>query len=305
MAARPKILNKEAQRQHAKEQIEFYQKILENTLEVTYEDLVELHKEYLPMLTEWEYAASTIKSYKTSVNQFLEHIHSIEGVITKNDVISWKETLIAKGLESSTINNRITGVNKFFYNVDLDNLAVTEVKVQKSNTIKHRIDEPEYRRLLRKAKSLGLMDCYWAMRIMAECGARHDELKFYTSDSIQKDSVSVFNKKKFREIPIPAKLIGTELRKYVKDNNIEGELIKVSYDTLRRQLKRISGLCKVKKEKVHPHAFRHLFALSYIKRNGSMSISQLADILGHSNMETTRTYLKGTITDYAKAMERE
>lgn len=115
-------------------------------------------------------------------------------------------------------------------------------------------------------------------------------------------NVYVMNKGKGRGIILRSDL-RRELLKYCKDNKIEEGYIFTSSDkkspvnarVLSRDLKMIAGKCRgIKLGKVHPHAFRHLFAIQYLMQNGENAIAELADILGHSSLETTRIYVRTT-----------
>ena len=112
-------------------------------------------------------------------------------------------------------------------------------------------------------------------------------------------NVEVYNKGKMRCVPLRADL-RRELLKYAKRHGIEegtlfpgakSQKIMLTEKTIENRIKKICGLCRgIKLEKAHPHAFRHMFAIQWVKENGEASLSELAKILGHSDVKTTAIY---------------
>lgn len=299
---KPKNLNMSSKRAFLLQQKAMIDKELSETFELTKEDLFEQLEKYLDSLKNNEFASNTIKIYARAANTFIEHLPG-ETVITKDHVISFKEKLLEKYDKVQTINSYITGLNRFLFYADLGEFKVVKVKGQGENTLKHRIYPHEFKRLWMKAKALNNMPLYFAIRIMGETGVRADELKAFTSSTVINNHVSVDNKGKIRRVPIPGEL-GRELRKYVKSQKIVDEpIVNIKYDNLNKSLKNLAASCKIKKLKVHPHALRHYFGFNFVEKKGELKLAQLSDILGHSSVETTRIYTRGTLEDYLKAME--
>ena len=153
-----------------------------------------------------------------------------------------------------------------------------------------------------KAKATGNLQLHFIIKVMGMTGVRVNELESFTTESIQSNSVNVNNKGKIRSVPIPGPLV-RELRLCAKNMNIDGLLFDLSYDQIRDGLRRTASLSKVKKSKVNPHSFRHYFGFMFVKTHKERALAQLADILGHGSVETTRIYTRGTIEDYQKSME--
>ena len=102
-------------------------------------------------------------------------------------------------------------------------------------------------------------------------------------------------------MPVPQSLM-KELREYAKSKGItEESIFTIPYHQIYLGLKVVAGAAKVKKSKVHPHAFRHYFRFRYVEKGGN--IAQLSDILGHGSIDTTRVYTRGTMDDYRKQVE--
>ena len=176
------------------------------------------------------------------------------------------------------------------------------VRVQKDDSLDDILEPHEFQRLLKKAREINRMDLYEIMKVFGYTGIRLSELQFFTVEAVTDDNVYVMNKGKGRGIILRSDL-RRELLKYCKDNEIKEGCIFTSSDkkshvnarVLSRDLKMIAGKCRgIKLGKVHPHAFRHLFAIQYLMQNGENAIAELADILGHSSLETTRIYVRTT-----------
>ena len=168
----------------------------------------------------------------------------------------------------------------------------------------------DYKRLLRFAKRLGQEDTYLIMKILAMTGIRIEELSFFTVENVKTNYIYVRNKGKERSIIIRQDL-ARELRQYCRNNGIKEGVIffcktkgkMMAKSTIWRRMQRIAGVARVGKNKVHAHSFRHLFAKMFLEEyNGS--IAELADILGHNSLETTRIYAKTTDEEKRRKLER-
>lgn len=147
---------------------------------------------------------------------------------------------------------------------------MAKVKGQSDNVLSNRIYENEYKRLVRRAKSKGMLDVYFAINIMVETGVRVDELKAFTGNSVKEVYVTVDTKGKVRKVPIPQQL-RFELRGYAMQQSITaGPIVNLSYHQLRNELKSVSGQCKIKLKKVHPHASRHYFGFKFVERKDEL-----------------------------------
>lgn len=257
-----------------------------------------------------EKAKNTIKKYKHNVQVFIDYLPDFVD-ITKEHVIQFKADLITKGYKNTTNNSYIMSVNKFLKYSGLSDYRVKQVKQQERTSLECIISLSDYKRLLRFAKKLGRMDMYYIMEILSHTGIRIGELKYFTVENVQKSCyIPVYSKAKSRDITMTHEL-HRELKKYIKDNKIKcgyifpgkvsGKMIHES--TIWRQLKRIAGAARVNKEKVHAHSFRHLFAKLYLAEHPG-DISGLADILGHSQLETTRIYTRTTSEEKRKQIEQ-
>lgn len=266
-------------------------------------DLENKKQEWLDLEFEDEKSENTIKRYECAVNKFLKYIP--DGVVTKATMINYKRHLIDT-YSPKTVNNEIVIINKLvkYCESNIDDLsrlkrfdsklAVKNIKVQEKSSIEDVITKEEYKRMLRMAKKKDEMDMYYIMRILGETGIRIGELKYFTIESLRKGPyITVRNKGKTRDIIVDTKL-RRELISYAEDNGInEGKMFDVDYMSVYRGLKKVAGQCRgIKLSKIHPHAFRHLFATRFMEQIGD--VTELKDILGHSSLDTTSIYSKST-----------
>ena len=133
------------------------------------------------------------------------------------------------------------------------------------------------------------------IQILYYTGVRVSEVEFVTVEALKKGYIDIYNKGKHRRVAI-SRALESELKAYVKEEGIrEGSIIKSSRGTplsrsqIFKDLKWVGGQARVKKSKVYPHSFRHLFAKQWLASNNG-NVLGLADILGHSSIETTRIY---------------
>ena len=255
-----------------------------------------------------EKSKNTIRKYKHVATLFVNSLP--DGEIQKSDIVGVKDKLL-HDYKISTVNNYIVIINKFIKYSEIidsdDDFNFLKLKKYYSKNLLKNVrvqkdDSNEFQRLLKKAREINRIDLYEIMKVFGYTGIRLSELQFLTVEAVTDDNVYVMNKGKGRGIILRSDL-RRELLKYCKDNKIEEGYIFTCSDkkspvnarVLSRDLKRVAGKCRgIKLGKVHPHAFRHLFAIQYLMQNGENAIAELADILGHSSLETTRIYVRTT-----------
>lgn len=254
-----------------------------------------------------EKAIRTYRKYERDITQFLNSI-SHEREVKKEDVISYKHQLVTEGYKPSTINSKIISINKFFKYLELDELKVRQLKIQKTNSLKEVMTPADYKRLLRHAKKIGDDQIYLIMKILAQTGIRISELRYFTVENLDY-YISVSNKGKIRNIIVRQDLY-REIKKYCRLNGIKQGTIfegkvkghQMVESTIWRRMKKIAAAAKVKKSLVHAHSFRHLFAVLYLEQNNN-NVLELADILGHESLDTTRIYTRSTDEIKRKKLE--
>ena len=275
---------------------------------------------YLDTEFENEKSDNTLKRYKSALKKFIDYLPDGNKEITKKDMIQYKRNLIEM-YKPSTVNNSIVIVNKFlkycemfqsgedkirnlkeFQRKNPSDLTVQNIKVQEKSSLETVITKEEYKRLLRTAKKHNRKDLYYLMRILAETGIRIGELRYFTIDNLQSNYIIVRNKGKSRDVIVSPEL-RRDLLKYAKEMGIEqGQLFEYSYSKIYADLHWIAGKARgIDLKKIHPHAFRHLFATRYMEKIGD--VTELKDLLGHTNLNTTTIYSKSTKQQKKKHLE--
>lgn len=273
-------------------------------------DLKDKLQEFLLEQLDDEKSENTLKKYKRNVEAFLEWLPD-DKEVDKAIVIDFKRHLLDDlHFRTNTINNYVVSINKFLYWCGIEDCNVKQLKKQHATSNSEILSLADYKRLLRFAKRMNQDDTYLIMKILAMTGIRIEELSFFTVENVKTNYIKVRNKGKERSIIIRQDL-AREIRQYCRNNNIKEGVIffcqtngkMMAKSTIWRRMKKIAGVAKVRKNKVHAHSFRHLFAKMFLEEyNGS--IAELADILGHNSLETTRIYAKTTDEEKRKKLEK-
>mgnify|MGYP003534691845 FL=1 len=248
--------------------------------------MTEILEKYKKTLQGNFFSKSTIDAYISDVKKFLEFLPEENLQLIPGEILNYKVHL-KENYKVSTVNRKISALNEFFKIFDIDARLKSE-KVHNGQIKDDFLTEKEYNRLLKFAinKKMEIV-----MIILANTGIRISELKFISVENLKSGIVEIENKGKIRNIILSKNLI-LVLKKYCKENNIKtGSIINVSRIYIHNSLKQSAANARggLKKSKVHAHAFRHLFAVQFLKKNNN-NIAALADILGHSSLETTRIY---------------
>ena len=274
-------------------------------------------QEMMTLLDEWileqrlqEYSERTLKAYRHSVQRFIDWIPEDEE-ITKETMLKYKEDLMQNYGSPKSINCHVIELNKFMKWMDKSDMRLKKVKIQFKQSNEDVLSIADYKRLLRFAKRDNDHQLYYIMKILAMTGIRISELRFFTIENLSSNYIKVFNKGKFRTVIVRQDLM-RELKRYAKENGIKKGFLfpskvnpekMVNESTIWRHMKKVAGQARVKKEKVHAHSFRHLFAQLYLEIYTD-SITELADILGHESLETTRLYTRTSDAQKRAKLER-
>ncbi len=259
-------------------------------------------KEYAKYLQQCELSDGTIKVYIRHVLQFLEYLGNRH--ITKYNLIIYKNYLM-KNRKVATVNLCIVSVNKYLLFRGYQDCIMKMEKMQKHIYLDNILTEEDYKKMLAYAKTKK-KKYYYIMRTLALTGIRVSELQFFKVEVLEVGKIVVKNKGKTREVYIPDKLV-YDLKMYCKEKGVQkGTIFKgttdkpISRSAIYKGLIQVAQKTGIPKEKAHPHSFRHLFALTYMKQYSN--ISELADILGHSSIETTRIYTATTAEEKRQRM---
>lgn len=275
-------------------------------------------QELYKYLDEWildqqyqEYSVNTLKQYKANVKKFIDWLDD-DSVIDKSTTIRFKEYLysLEPKPKTTSLNTWIVELNKFLKFIGKPELTIKKIKMQTKVSNDEVLTIADYKRLLRFSKRLNMMQLYYIIKVLAMTGIRISELKYFTIENIKDNYIDGYNKGKERKIIIRQDL-ARELRKYARENHIKSGYIfrgaipnKMPVEsTIWRQLKKVAGKARVNKKKVHAHSFRHLFAQIFLETYPG-NITELADILGHNSLETTRLYTRTSNNQKKNKMEQ-
>lgn len=267
-------------------------------------ELIEKFKSYL---YEEERSVNTIEKYMRDIRAFYKHIGNKK--LEKADILEYKKQLCEKYMPAS-VNSILSALNSLFVFMGWYDLKVKNLKIQRRLFIDRgkELTKSDYERLLTVAKDRKNDRLYFLMQTIASTGLRVSEIKYVTIDAIQRGQATIVCKGKIRQVLLPKKLCKI-LKGYAKSKGIKAGAIFITRTgkSLGRQAvwKMLKGLCEiagVSKEKVFPHNFRHLFARCFYSMQ--KDIVRLADILGHSSVETTRIYTMESGAEHIKLIQK-
>ena len=255
-------------------------------------------------LVEEEKSSATVEKYLRDVRYFFRYVgeHFMQEekaakgpAITKEQAICYKEELM-RHYAVSSVNSMLASVNHFFKWMGWYDCVVKSLKVQKTTfrAGEKELTREEYLRLLHTARKKKNERLYCLMQTLCATGIRVSELPFITVQAITRGRAQVSLKNKIRTVLLPEKLCRL-LKQYIRKKNITSGSIFITRSgqpldrsNILHDMKKLCREAQVEESKVFPHNLRHLFACTYyhIKKD----IVHLADILGHSNINTTRIY---------------
>ena len=251
---------------------------------------LEMFKEHL---SNEEKSHATICKYMHDILTFAKWLSANE--FNKGDVLKYKSEISEKYAPTS-VNSIISSLNSFFVFMQWHELKVKTLKVQKQIFLSgdKELTKSEYERLLLAAKREKNDRLYFLMQTICSCGIRISELKHITVDSLTRQNTEIICKGKRRLIFLPEALCKM-LKGYIKKKKISSGPIFVTKNgrpldrsNIWSDMKKLCKSANVSEKKVFPHNLRHLFARTYYSMQ--KDIVRLADILGHSSINTTRIY---------------
>lgn len=263
-------------------------------------------RQFAQHLYQEEKSKATIEKYLRDVTSFFQFVGN--ETITKDLVIGWKQHLQEKNYAVRSINSMLASVNCLLCFLELEECKTKSLRQQRQSycTEDQELTKEEYMRLLKAAqKQPQLM---LVMETICATGIRVSELKYFTVEAVRRGEIIIHCKSKTRTILIPGKLKKLLLR-HASGRDIKGGPIFVTKrgNPLDRSniWAQMKGLCikaGVKRGKVFPHNLRKLFARTFY--GIEKDIAKLADILGHSSIDTTRIYIMTTGKEQRRKMER-
>ncbi len=263
---------------------------------------------YERLLKREERSPATVEKYLRDVRAFAVWLDG--RAVTREAVSDWKEHLLSLRYAPASINAALSALNSLFRFLGWGDCQARFLKVQRRlfRDARRELTKQEYEALVSTAHECGQHRLALLMETICATGIRVSEVKYITVEALEPGKAVVSLKGKIRTILIPAKLCH-KLLKYAKGQKIaSGEifLTRSGKSLSRRQIwAEMKALCKragVEPSKVFPHNLRHLFATLFYKL--CKDIVRLADVLGHSSVETTRIYLLTSGEEHRRQLER-
>ena len=255
-----------------------------------------------------ERAAGTEENYLRHVRAFAAWLNGRP--VTRGGAAAWKESLLAAGYSPVTVNAMVAAVNKFFSLSGWADCRVKALRLQRRlfREEGRELTRREYDRLLAAARRSGKGRLELLMEAICATGIRVSEVRYLTVEAARAGRTEINLKGKVRTILIPGKL-RKKLLGYAREKKIaSGEifLTRGGKSLSRKQIwAEMKALCKaagVSPGKVFPHNLRRLFARTFYA--AQRDIARLADLLGHSSVETTRIYLTVSGEEHLRTVER-
>lgn len=258
-------------------------------------------------LREEEKSENTIEKYMRDVWEFTTYMNGAE--ITKESVISYKDKLISKNYAVRSINSMLASLNSLFSFLNWMDCRVKSIKLQRQIYCpeEKELTKAEYMRLVNAAKQKGNERLNLILQTICGTGIRVSELQYITVEAVKNGEAIVSLKGKTRSVFI-VKELKKKLLRYAAEQGITSGAIFItrtgkpmSRTNIWREMKNLCEYAGVNPQKVFPHNLRHLFARVFYSIE--KDIVKLADILGHSSINTTRIYIISTGDEHRRRME--
>lgn len=257
-------------------------------------------------LNKEEKSPITIEKYMRDVKSF--YIFADGREVTKELVMEYKKHLVEQNFAVSSINSMLAAVNSFLSYMGWTDCRVKNLRTQKKIYCEEEkvLTKAEYLRLLKAASSKPRL--YMVLQTICGTGIRVSELSYFTVEAVKTGEIHVSCKNKTRSILIPKKLKKLLLN-FAKKNGIKSGYIfqtksgkPLDRSNIWTEMKKLCKEANVKNSKVFPHNLRKLFARTFY--TVEKDIAKLADVLGHSNINTTRIYIMSSGLEHLKKIEK-
>ena len=266
----------------------------------------EMMNQFSAMLNAEGRSRGTVEKYLRDVRAFAAWMDDL-GL---EEAVGWREYLVERGYAAVTVNSMLSAVNRFLRFLGREDCKIKFLRVQRKafREESRELTKAEYQRLLDAARETGQERLELLMETICATGIRVSEVRYITVEAANRAGTDIRLKGKIRDILIPNKL-RRKLLKYARKNKIaSGEIFltgsgkSLSRGQIWREMKAICKKAGVEESKVFPHNLRHLFATTFYKV--CKDIVKLADVLGHSSINTTRIYLMTSGAEHARQLEK-
>ena len=262
---------------------------------------------YIAYLRKEEKADATIEKYVRDITAFAKFLDG--KALTKELAVEYKKQLLESSYAKRSVNSIIASLNGLFDFMNEHGSKLKTIKIQRQAfcSEEKELTKAEYIRLIRTAQQKGNERLNLVIQTICGTGIRVSELQFITVEAVRKGEATVSLKGKTRTIFI-VKDLKKKLLRYIAEQGIKEGYVFVtrsgkplSRTNIWREMKSLCESAGVNPNKVFPHNLRHLFARTFY--GIEKDIAKLADILGHSSINTTRIYITTTANEHRQRME--
>ena len=259
---------------------------------------------FVKYLKENEFSKNTINSYEYAVKLF----ESKYLIWSKNNVLLFKNYLI-EHYKPKTVNLRLQAINNYLEYIGKSKYKVSQVKIQQKTFLENVISNADYEFLKKMLYQDKKYKWYFIIRFLAATGARISEILKLKYEHIETGFFDIYTKSgKIRRIYIP-KTLKNDYLNYCKIINKNTNYVFTNKNNkvftsrgIALGLKKIAKRYGIDEKVVYPHSFRHLFAKNFINKYNDISL--LADLMGHDSIETTRIYLRKTMSEQKNIVDK-
>ena len=275
----------------------------------------EVLNRYEQYLKEEERSRATVEKYLRDVKKFREYLCSLgehesdKNQFDKKIVLEYKQYL-NEHYKTTSANSMLAAVNSFLEYLGCGEYKVKLFKIQhiQFSEPEKELTEKDYGRLVQAAERKGDTRMSMLLQTIGSTGIRISELRFITVESLEHGRAEIYNKGKSRIALLPAELMKL-LKKYCRRVGITGGSIFITRNrrpmdrsNINKKMKELGREAGVDERKVFPHNFRHLFARTFYRME--KDVVRLMDLLGHSNINTTRIYTVDTESQPRRQLSR-
>lgn len=253
-----------------------------------------------------EKSTATVEKYLRDARAFLAFAGG--AAVTKELMLAYKKALTERGYAARSVNSMLAALSSLLAFLGWGDCKVKNLRLQRQTycAAEKELTKAEYLRLLAAAGEQTRLRLL--METVCGTGIRISELRYFTVEAVRRGEIAVRCKNKTRTILLPGKLRRLLLA-YAKKAGIKSGVIfrtrngmPMNRSNIWAQMKKLCGIAGVNPAKVFPHNLRKLFARTFYKIE--RDIAKLADILGHSSIDTTRIYIMTTASEHRRKIER-